>query len=208
VQVTLEKRFSDGYSLRANYILSESKDDGSDFTQAEQPNDPYNRAAERSYSAEHQRHRVTLTGVWELPYGRDRKAAGNPVMLGLFGGWTVSTTFTYRSGTAENPAVGSDVNADGNSSPDRPFIDGVMAERNSQVGADFAGVNLRLSKRFRFDGRRALLLQFEAFNLLNRTNFSGVNMTWGTLLEPRSTYSTYTSASAPRQLQLGVKFEF
>jgi hypothetical protein len=208
VQVTLEKRFSDGYSLRANYILSESKDDGSDFTQAEQPNDPYTRAAERSYSAEHQRHRVTLTGVWELPYGRDRKAAGNPVMLGLFGGWTVSTTFTYRSGTAENPAVGSDVNADGNSSPDRPFIDGVMAERNSQVGADFAGVNLRLSKRFRFDGRRALLLQFEAFNLLNRTNFSGVNMTWGTLLEPRSTYSTYTSASAPRQLQLGVKFEF
>jgi len=45
VQFTLEKRFSDGYSLRANYILSESKDDGSDFTQAEQPNDPYNRAA-------------------------------------------------------------------------------------------------------------------------------------------------------------------
>jgi len=120
----------------------------------------------------------------------------------------VSTTFTYRSGTAENPAIGSDVNADGNSSPDRPFIDGVMAERNSHVGADFAGVNLRLSKRFRFDGRRALLLQFEAFNLLNRTNFSGVNMTWGTLLEPRSTYGTYTSANAPRQLQLGVKFEF
>jgi hypothetical protein len=69
-------------------------------------------------------------------------------------------------------------------------------------------VNLRLSKRFRFDGRRALLLQFEAFNLLNRTNFSGTNMTWGTLLEPRSTYGTYTSANAPRQLQLGVKFEF
>ena len=208
LQLTLQKRLSDGYSLRANYILSESKDDGSDFTQAEQPNDPYNRAAERSYSAEHQRHRVTLTGVWELPYGRDEGAGGNPVLLGAFGGWTASMTFTYRSGTAENPAVGSDVNADGNSSPDRPFIDGAMAERNSYVGPDYAGVNLRLSKRIRFDKRRALLLQFEAFNLLNRTNFSGTNMTWGTLLEPRSTYGTYTSANAPRQLQLGVKFEF
>ena len=49
VQFTVEKRFSGGYSVRANYILSEAKDDGSDFTQAEQPNDPYNRAAERSY---------------------------------------------------------------------------------------------------------------------------------------------------------------
>ena len=179
-QFTVQKRLSDGYSLRANYILSESKDDGSDFTQAEQPNDPANRRAERSYSAEHQRHRVTLTGVWELPYGRDEKAAGHRALLAAFGGWTMSSTVTYRSGTAENPVVGSDVNVDGNSSTDRPIIDGVMAERNSYEGPDFASVNLRLSKRFRFDRRRALLLQFEAFNLLNRTNYGGTNMTWGT----------------------------
>lgn len=208
VQFTVQKRLSNGYSLRVNYILSESKDDGSDFTQAEQPNDPYNRRAERSYSAEHQRHRLTLTGVWELPFGREGDSAGNPILRGVFGGWTASTTFTYRSGTAENPAVGSDVNADGNSSPDRPFIDGVMAERNSYEGPDFAGLNLRLSKRIAFDSRRALLLQVEAFNLLNRVNYSGVNMTWGTALDPRDTFGTYTSAGAPRQLQLGVKFEF
>jgi outer membrane receptor protein involved in Fe transport len=208
VQFTIQKRLAKGYSLRANYILSESKDDGSDFTQAEQPNDPYNRRAERSYSVEHQRHRVTLTGVWELPYGQERRPQGNPVLLGVFGGWTLSGTFTYRSGTAENPGVGSDVNGDGNSSPDRPFINGVMAGRNSYVGPDYAGMNVRLSKRFRFDSRRALLLQFEAFNLLNRTNFSGTNMTWGTAIDPRDTFGEYTSANAPRQLQLGVKFEF
>jgi hypothetical protein len=207
-QFTLQKRLSDGYSLRMNYILSESKDDGSDFTQAEQPNDPYNRRAERSYSAEHQRHRVTLTGVWELPYGRDEKADGNPVMRAVLGGWTLSSTFTYRSGTAENPGVGSDVNADGNSSTDRPIVNGTMTERNSYEGPDYASVNLRLSKRFRFDSRRALLLQFEAFNLFNRTNFGGLNMTWGTTADPRDTFGTYTSANAPRQLQLGAKFEF
>jgi hypothetical protein len=208
VQFILEKRFSNGYSLRANYILSEAKDDGSDFTQAEQPNDPYNRRAERSYSAEHQRHRVTMTGVWDLPYGRGAQADGNAALRAVFGAWTASMTFTYRSGTAENPAVGSDVNGDGNSSPDRPFIDGVMAERNSQVGGDFAGVNLRMSKKFRFGRQQALLLQFEAFNLFNRVNYSGVNMTWGTALDPRSTFGGYTSANSPRQLQLGVKFEF
>jgi len=151
---------------------------------------------------------VTLTGVWELPYGRGAGAAGHPALLGLFGGWTLSGTFTYRSGTAENPAVGSDVNADGNSSSDRPFIGGVMAARNSYEGPDYAGLNLRLSKRFRFDRRRALLLQLEGFNVLNRTNYGGLNMTWGTALEPRDTYGQYTSAGAPRQLQLGVKVEF
>ncbi len=198
-QFTLQKRLSNGYSLRVNYVLSESKDDGSDFTQAEQPNDPYNRRAERSYSAEHQRHRVTLSGVWELPFGREDTGDGNPVLRGVFGGWTMSSTFTYRSATALNPRVGSDVNADGNSSTDRPLVSGTMTERNSYEGPDYASLDLRLSKRFRFDSRRALLLQFEAFNVLNRTNYSGVNMTWGTTADPRDTFGTYTSANAPRQ---------
>jgi hypothetical protein len=130
------------------------------------------------------------------------------VLRGVFGGWTMSTTFTYRSGTAENPTVGSDVNADGNSSTDRPLVDGVMTARNSYKGPDYASVNLRLSKRFGFDRRRALLLQFEAFNLFNRTNYGGTNMTWGTGAAPAAAFGTYTSANAPRQLQLGVKFEF
>jgi len=207
VQFTLEKRFSDGYSLRANYILSESKDDGSDFTQAEQPNDPYNRAAERSFSAEHQRHRVTLTGVWELPYGRNPNAEGNPVLLGVFGGWTGSMTFTYRSGTAENPssaqtstptATAAQIGRSSTGSwPNGTLTWGRLRGREP---AHVQEVPVRRST--------ALLLQFEAFNLFNRTNYSGVNMTWGTALDPRSTYGTYTSASAPRQLQLGVKFEF
>ena len=208
LQFMLQKRLADGYSLRVNYILSEAKDDGSDFTQAEQPSNPYNRRAERSYSAEHQRHRVTLTGVWDLPYGRDDAKDGHPVVRGVLGGWTLSSTFTYRSGTAENPVVGSDVNGDGNSSSDRPIVNGVELERNSYEGANYAGLNLRLSKRFGFDRRRALLLQIEAFNALNRTNLSGLNMTWGTTVDPRSTFGEFTSANSPRQIQLGAKLEF
>jgi len=60
----------------------------------------------------------------------------------------------------------------------------------------------------RFDSKRALLLQVEGFNVLNRVNYSGVNMTWGTALAPRSTFGEYTSANDPRQIQLGIKFEF
>ena len=206
LQFMLQKRYASGYSLRVNYVLSEARDDGSDFTQALQPSNPYDRRAERALSTEHQRHRLTLSGVWDLPYGR--KGAEGSVLRAVFGGWTLSSTFTYRSATPENATVGSDVNVDGNSSTDRPFVDGQEVERNSYESGDFAGLNVRLSKRVRFDSKRALLLQVEGFNVLNRVNYSGVNMTWGTALAPRSTFGEYTSANDPRQIQLGIKFEF
>jgi hypothetical protein len=113
-----------------------------------------------------------------------------------------------RSGAPRNPSVGADVNGDGNSSTDRPFIDGVIAWRNSFVGPDYRVIDVRLSKRIRTGGRTSLLVLAEAFNLLNRVNYGGVNMTWGTTLAARDTYGTFTSANDPRQLQFGVKFEF
>lgn len=206
IQFILQKRMSHGLELRANYTLSEAKDDSSDFTQAEQPNDPYDRDAEFNYSAEHQRHRFTLTSVWELPLRAAQ--VDQPLTRALLADWVLASSWTLRSGAPRNPSVGSDVNGDGNSGTDRPFIDGVVAGRNSFEGPGYAAVDLRLSKRIRTGGRTSVLVLAEAFNLFNRVNYGGVNMTWGTTLAPRDTYGTYTSANDPRQLQFGVKFEF
>jgi len=206
VQFILQKRMSQGLELRANYTLSDAKDDSSDFTQAEQPSDPFNRAAEFSYSAEHQRHRFTLTSVWELPFRRGQ--AGGAASRLLLADWVLASSWTFRSGAPRNPLVGSDVNGDGNSSTDRPFIDGAIAGRNSYAGPDYLTIDARLSKRVQTGGRTSLLVLFEAFNLLNRVNYGAVNMTWGTTLAARDTYGQYTSANNPRQLQVGVKFEF
>lgn len=206
VQFTTQKRMSQGFELRANYTLSEAKDDSSDFTQAEQPSNPYNRDAEFSYSAEHQRHRFTLTNVWEVPFkGTHTERA---LMRTLFADWVLATAWRFRSGTPRNITVGSDVNGDGNSSTDRPFVNGVEVARNSRMGPDYQVIDLRLSKRIATGGRTGILVIAEAFNLLNRVNYSGLNMTWGTTLEARSTFGQYTEASDPRQLQFGVKFEF
>jgi hypothetical protein len=206
LQFVLQKRMSHGLELRANYTLSEAKDDSSDFTQAEQPNDPYNRDAEFNFSAEHQRHRFTLTNVWELPFRSAQ--VDQPVARVLLADWVFASSWTMRSGAPRNPSVGADVNGDGNSGTDRPFIDGVIAWRNSFVGPDYRVIDVRLSKRIRTGGRTSLLVLAEAFNLLNRVNYGGVNMTWGTTLAARDTYGTFTSANDPRQLQFGVKFEF
>lgn len=206
LQLILQKRMSHGFEMRANYTLSEAKDDSSDFTQAEQPNDPFNRAAEFSYSAEHQKHRFTLTGVWQLPYRSD--SADNPVARALLADWVLATAWTFRSGAPRNPSVGSDVNGDGNSSTDRPIVNGEVLARNSYVGPDYRTVDLRLSKRVRTGRSTSVLVIAEAFNLLNRVSYSSVNTTWGTDAAARSTYGQFTEANNPRELQFGVKFEF
>ncbi len=206
LQLILQKRMSRGLEMRANYTLSEAKDDSSDFVQDQQPNNPYDRDGEYSYSAEHQRHRFTLTSVWEVPFRSDQ--VDQPVARALLADWVIASSWTARSGSPRNPEVGSDVNGDGNSGTDRPFIDGVMAERNSVEGPDYFSVDVRLSKRVRFGRKASVLVLAEAFNLFNRVNYGGVNMTWGTALAARDTFGEYTSANDPRQLQFGVKFEF
>lgn len=204
LQLAVQKRMSHGFQLRAAYVLSTAKDDASDFVQAQQPDNPYDRDAEYSLSEEHQRHRFTLTAVWQLP----EPGAEGSALRAVLGGWLASSLVKYRSGTPENVTVGSDVNGDGNSSTDRPFVDGVILGRNGLIGPDYLTVDLRLAKTIGLGGRRSLQLLFEAFNLLNRTNYAGVNTTWGTDLAARSTYGQYTSANDPRQLQLGAKLTF
>ncbi len=200
LQLTLQKRFSHGFQTRVNYTFSKAIDDTSDFTQAQQPQDPVYPRGERSLSLEDQRHRVTATGVWEIP---------NPAkhLQLLLGGWVLSTNWNFRSGTPRNITVGSDVNGDGNTN-DRPFNGQYVFGRNTFTGPESFTVDTRIAKRFRLHERFSLRILGEAFNIENRVNYSGVNVTWGTALAPRNTLGTFTSANSPRQVELGVKLEF
>ena len=81
--------------------------------------------------------------------------------------------------------------------------------------------DLRVAKEFRFQAESPYRLQgiFEAFNLFNKVNFSGVNNVIGNT--PLATYRVrgrgdlgptdplgFTSAFDPRQIQLGLKLRF
>ena len=200
-QFTVQKRFADGFQMRVNYTLSKAIDDSSDFVQAQQPSNPYNARAERSLSTEHQAHRFTLTGVWELPYKHN-------AARWLLGDWVLSTSWVYRSGTPQNVTVGSDVNADANSSSDRPFNGTQELGRNTYAGPESFVVDLRVAKRIRIRERISVQILGEAFNVQNRVNYSDVNTTWGTDIAPRATFGNYQSANNPRQVQFGLKFAF
>jgi hypothetical protein len=89
----LNKRFSHGVSMSANWTWSHGKDTGTsiadDFGELSYPYDP---GFDYSDSRTDVRHVVKAYGTWELPWLRDRR---------LLGGWTTSFIFLARTGLFE-----------------------------------------------------------------------------------------------------------
>jgi hypothetical protein len=118
--------------------------------------------------------------------------------------------------------TGFDVNQDTNNN-DRPSTVG----RNTGLGPIFVSTDMRVGRRIRFgaDSPVGIELIFDAFNLFNRTNFRDVNgVTGGAIFlsqvgetdvrvsgdtnNPASQFCGFTSAYAPRVIQIGLKFNF
>ena len=70
-------------------------------------------------------------------------------------------------------------------------------------GPGLAQTDVTLSKFFPITERARLKFQADAFNVLNRTNFNGLNLN-----ASNSNFGTISSAFPPRQLQLGLKLLF
>lgn len=106
LQGSISKRFSGGYTFLAGYTLSKSIDLASQYHSGSgSPIDPAvaedanNLAADRGLSSFDMRHRFTLSGVFELPFGAgkmflNRQGAVDKVV----GGWIVSPILIVSSG--------------------------------------------------------------------------------------------------------------
>ena len=197
--LTLAKRYRNS-QVQVAYTYSKAIDDTTDFITDLQPANQLNLRAERSLSSFDQRHRLVVNSVLNAPWDV-----------------TVAPIFTYSSGHPFNLLLGFDANNDTNANTDRP----PFAGRNTGLGPDLMTVDLRVAKKFllRPDSPYRLEGIFEAFNLFNRVNFSGVNTVVGNTPFPsyrvrgrRDVAPTdplgFTSAFDPRQIQLGLKFLF
>lgn len=217
LQVT--KRFSRNYSINANYTLSKSIDEATDFNTDYLAQNPFNVQDDRSLSAFDQRHRIVLSAVLVSPYKN--------VMLKDF---VFSPIFTAGSGRPFNLLIGTDTDGDSRLYNDRPAVAG----RNTGRGEAFYNFDMRLARRFFATERRFLELTFEAFNLFNTVNYNGINNVVGTAcvasfaLNPNCAGASnvipinargikgvsptsplgFTSAAPARQLQFGVRFNF
>ncbi len=206
---TARKRFSDFYEFQASYTMSKAIDDTVDFITDLQAANQLDFQAERSLSAFDQRHRLVVSGVFSSPF--ERGFGSGKVLADL----TMSPILTFASGRPFNLLMGFDANGDTNANTDRP----TLAGRNTGRGPDFFSFDLRVTKAFVFRGHiERIEVIAEGFNLFNRVNYSGVNNVVGTSLnafdvEGDATRGAteplgFTSAFAPRQIQVGLRLRF
>ncbi|HEX8652955.1 MAG TPA: TonB-dependent receptor [Pyrinomonadaceae bacterium] len=195
--VAFNKRAARWGSFRLSYTLSKSIDDAGNFFFSS-PQDNFNVRDDRGLSDNDQRHRLVASGTFNAP-GADGRGA----MRRAVSGFQLSYIFTYASRLPFNILTGNDRNFDTNFN-DRPLGVG----RNTGRGFDFASLDLRLSRRFRFTESVLLETIIEGFNVLNRPNFQVPNNVFGTGLTPLPAFGTPTAADHPHQIQLGLRLLF
>jgi hypothetical protein len=210
----VKKRFSEHFSLLANYTLSKAFDTTTDFNSDFGPQDNTNLSADRALSNFDQRHKVVVASII------DTGNRGGPFLSGF----QFAPIVRYNSGHPFNLLAGTDVNGDRHSTNDRP----VGAARNTGQGPDFADFDMRITRRFKLGEHANIQFLAEGFNLLNRTNYASVNNIVGPAFGLTPGFTTFnvqgikvdpttqslatplafTSAFPMRQLQFGVRLGF
>lgn len=104
LQAIANRRLTRGVSVSATYTFSKTIEEA-----IQQPGQQDNTAAfiddvarikNRSLAFSDRPHRFTISGVWELPFGRGRRFLGsaNRLVDGLLGGWQMAGLYIFNSG--------------------------------------------------------------------------------------------------------------
>ena len=225
--LSVEKRFSHRYQFRASYTLSKAfnyaNDDQIPFSNG--PVNPTNLQLEYGPTPNDQRHRFSLAGTIDLPYGFRLSpiftlASGVPMDILMQGGQSRIPVLQRNAGgrlfknASELNAFIQSINSAGgiNGSP-LP-----LAPANTRFNDSFSSLDLRLSKVFTFKERIRLEPIGEVFNLFNTTNVLGVSNTnysgFGNVLgtpgfgQPITTAGGVFGSGGPRAFQFAGKLTF
>jgi hypothetical protein len=230
--VNLVKQFSKGLQFNSSYTWSRSIDENSRNFQGVVIQDSYNIRGDRGLSDFDARHRFVLSGVYEVPFHRNR----------LVEGWEVSLIETVQSGNPINfhttntsftgaatlrPSVTGNVNvgytpATNGSATFITYLQNpsvlVAASpigfgnlgRNVVIGPGFSNLDLALVKNTKLTERLNLQIRADAFDLLNQTNFGqpGTNLGTASFGLINSTRFPVGDSGSSRQLQLAAKLIF
>ncbi len=101
---SLNKRFAHGYSINATYTYSKSMDQGSNEGPGSLSNqtDPAHLRTEYGPSDFDNRHRITISGNWDLP----RFHNGHGLAGSVLSGWQVNGIYQYHTGFPWTPVTG------------------------------------------------------------------------------------------------------
>jgi Carboxypeptidase regulatory-like domain/TonB-dependent Receptor Plug Domain len=100
LQASLIRHFSNGWSVRAAYTYSRSLDNTPEELETNSGDAPNG----RDYSAWYGPsdfdvpHRISLSGIYELPFGHGKQMLNHGPLAWVFGNWQAAGVYTYYSG--------------------------------------------------------------------------------------------------------------
>ncbi len=117
LQFTVDKRFSQGFNVRGAYTLAKTIDDQSGFRyNSSIYTDPFDHSFDRGPANFDVRHRLVISGLWDL--GLDRPFRnGNGVIRKILEGWETSGIASFQTGTPFT------IYSNSNSSQENIFLD-------------------------------------------------------------------------------------
>ncbi len=229
LQVSLEKRFSEGFSVTANYTFGKSIDQVSYLTDTCSTNtiNPYNAGAYRAVSDYNIPQRFVMNYLWQLPSPKQ-----NAVLRHLLSDWATTGILNWQSGFPINVVSGEDdslsgVGADQADVISKPSLtNGSRAQdvakwfttavfktaapgtfgnagRNLIQGPGTFNLDFSIQRVFTIKERFKLQYRGEFFNGLNHTLLNNPNTT-----VTSATFGRITSARDPRILQMALKLRF
>jgi hypothetical protein len=119
-QASAEHRLSNGFNILAAYTYAKSVGTADGNVQQCDVQNAHNIAAEKGPNTPDFRHRLTVSYVYELPYGRGKHfgASSNSMARAVLGNWAISGVTTVRSGEAFDALLGTgDLTNTGSASP-------------------------------------------------------------------------------------------
>jgi Carboxypeptidase regulatory-like domain len=200
LQVSANRRFTDGFLFGVAYTLSKSSDDGS--AQRDVVPNAFDVSPLWGPSIYDRRHVLVLNAVYQLPFFKDRGTLAGK----LFGGWTISGISQFQTGTpfsittnddfaGVGPGSGrqfwvlngavtqdnkfSDSATDsnfwfrGNFTPPPAGTFNTQRVKNMIYGPGFQNHNLTLFKEFFVTEGHRIQFRVEAYNWLNHPNLGG-----------------------------------
>jgi hypothetical protein len=229
LDLSLEKRFSEGYSYRVSYTLGESRDQAPEHLAASsgRPQNGRDLDSWEGPSDFDVRHRFVGNFVAELPFGMGKPFLQEGIGRHLLGGWLVSGVLSARSGraftvTQGNNNVGAGATGlpnlvgdpEGAKTVEEWFNPAAFeqvpsgtfgnAGRNGLRGPGWMTFDMSLQRRIDITERVNTTLRWDVFNLFDRANFG----------LPQGNIASATAgvisnlAGDPRVMQFSVRVAF
>jgi hypothetical protein len=235
LQVTLQRRYSNGFSLMGSYTNSKLIDEvsSSGGVQGSGADDyrlgKYNRRLDRGLDRGDISQRLVISSLYELPFGKK----SNSVLARFIRGWQANQITTAQTGDpleirgasnltginypdilrdptlyGENRGVLKWFDTDAFRNPADWTVGNVGRSLPATRGPGMISSNVSLFKNFRVTERLKTEFRAEAFNALNHTNLLTPNQSFTPNRQGVNTNANFgriTTASPARRLQFGLR---